>query len=125
VTVVIALFVGADTYAAFLGLIGAVFVPMFAVLVVDYFLLGGSRQWNTAQDAPARWSMIVPWVLGFAAWWLVAAPSGVAWWDAFWSGARESVGLTPQAWMSAALGSFLVAGLLTLAVGAARRRAAR
>lgn len=121
VTVVIALFVGADTYAAFLYLIGAVFVPMFAVLAVDYFLLGGASRWNTAQDAPSRWSMIVPWVLGFAAWWLVAAPVGVSWWDGFWARARDLIGFAPGPWMSAALGAFLVSGLVTLAVGAVRR----
>ena len=41
-TTAIALVVDVDSYGAFLGLIGAVFVPMFAVLAVDYFLLGGA-----------------------------------------------------------------------------------
>nr|BFE85095.1 hypothetical protein GCM10020093_076960 [Planobispora longispora] len=53
VVTLLAIFVEADTYTAFLGLIGAVFVPMFAVLAVDYFLLGGARRWNTSEDAPS------------------------------------------------------------------------
>ncbi|GLW09819.1 cytosine permease [Microtetraspora sp. NBRC 13810] len=120
-TIVIALGIDVNSYAAFLGLIGAVFVPMFGVLVVDYFLLGGRARWNTAQDAPSRWSMILPWVLGFAAWWLLAAPSSVSWWAAIWNGAREAIGFAPAPWMSAALGAFLVSGLVTLLLGRLRR----
>src|SRR5690606_3535272 len=65
ITIAIALVVDVTSYGAFLGVIGAVFVPMFAVLAVDYFALGGATRWNTAEDAPARWSMLVPWALGF------------------------------------------------------------
>ncbi|WP_084962695.1 purine-cytosine permease family protein [Thermoactinospora rubra] len=121
-TVGVALVVDVNSYSAFLSIIGAVFVPMFGVLVVDYFLLGGRHGWNTAQDAPSRLLMTVPWVLGFATWWLLAAPSQVAWWAAIWNGVREAIGFTPQPWMSAALGAFLVSGLVTLAVGAVRPR---
>jgi nucleobase:cation symporter-1, NCS1 family len=66
---------------------------MFGVLVVDYFLLGGAARWNTAADAPSRWSMVLPWALGFATWWLLAAPSAVSWWAAFWNGVRGAIGL--------------------------------
>ncbi|GAA2896500.1 putative hydroxymethylpyrimidine transporter CytX [Streptosporangium fragile] len=126
VVTLLAIFVDADDYTAFLSLIGAVFVPMFAVLAVDYFVLGGARGWNTSEDAPSRWSMILPWALGFAAWWMLAAlPAApeLSWWTSFWTGARELVGFTPQPWMSAAVGAFLVAGLVTLGLGALRRRA--
>ncbi|TKK84361.1 allantoin permease [Herbidospora galbida] len=116
----LAIFVSADTYSAFLGIIGAVFVPMFAVLVVDYFLLGGSRGWDTSDTAPSRWLMTVPWLLGFATWWMLGALPDIAWWEAIWTSAREAVGFTPAPWMSAALGSFLVAALVTLAIGASR-----
>lgn len=120
-TTAIALGVDVTSYAAFLLLIGAVFVPLFGVLAVDYFLLGGAARWNVAEDAPSRWVMIVPWLGGFATWWLLAAPSEVSWWAAIWNGARDLLGFTPAPWMSAALGAFLVSGALTLLPGLAGR----
>ena len=124
-TVLVALVVDVTSYGAFLALIGAVFVPMFAVLAVDYFLFGGAARWNTAEDAPSRWAMTVPWLLGFAAWWLVAALPEVSWWRALWTAIREALGFTPAPWMSAALVSFLVAGGATLLGGAVARRLRR
>jgi putative hydroxymethylpyrimidine transporter CytX len=113
-TTVIALFADVNSYGAFLSVIGAVFVPMFAVLVVDYFLLGGANRWNTAEDAPSRWLMIVPWILGFAAYWIVTVTPTVGWWDSIWADVRSAIGFTHQAWMNAALAAFLVAALFTL-----------
>ncbi|WP_248964466.1 purine-cytosine permease family protein [Sphaerisporangium perillae] len=118
----IALFADVNSYGAFLGVIGAVFVPMFAVLVVDYFLLGGAARWDTSEAAPSRWGMLVPWVLGFVAYWLVTATPTVAWWDGAWSGARELIGFERQVWMNAALAAFIVSALVTLLVGFVRRR---
>ncbi|MBT2226526.1 cytosine permease [Nonomuraea sp. NEAU-A123] len=120
----IALVVDVNSYGAFLGVIGAVFVPMFAVLAVDYFLLGGYARWNTEEDAPARWSMLVPWALGFVAYWLTTSTPTVAPWDHLWAVVREAIGFTRQPWMNGALGAALVAALVTLAIGAAARRAA-
>ncbi|GAA2299018.1 putative hydroxymethylpyrimidine transporter CytX [Nonomuraea roseoviolacea subsp. roseoviolacea] len=125
VTVGIALLVDVNSYGAFLGVIGAVFVPMFAVLAVDYFLLGGAARWNTDEDAPARWSMLVPWALGFAAYWLTTSTPTIAAWDGFWAAAREAIGFTRQPWMNGALGAALVAALVTLAVGLVTRRGDR
>ncbi|MEW9530864.1 cytosine permease [Microbispora sp. NPDC049125] len=124
VTVVIALFVNVNSYAAFLSVIGAVFVPMFAVLVVEYFLLGGASRWNTADDAPSRWLMVVPWILGFAAYWIVTATPTVGWWDHLWTGVREGIGFAHQPWMNAALAAFLVSALLTMLIGLLRREPA-
>lgn len=121
-TVGVALVVDVNSYGAFLSIIGAVFVPMFAVLAVDYFLLGGRARWNTAADAPSRWRMVPPWVLGFATWWMLAAPPQVAWWAAIWDGARAAIGFTPPPWSSAALGAFLVAALVTWLTGLGSRR---
>lgn len=121
----LAIFVEVDTYTAFLSLIGAVFVPMFAVLAVDYFLLGGARHWDVSETAPSRGLMVLPWALGFAAWWMLTAlpvAPELAWWTSFWTGARDLLGFAPQPWMSAAVGAFLVAGLVTLGIGALRRR---
>ncbi|MGW2397645.1 purine-cytosine permease family protein [Kitasatospora sp. NPDC001664] len=144
------------SYYAFLGLIGAVFVPMFAVLAADYFLgtgrtapsrrgapvskrrseegseataggttvdtgskrPGGERastSWNLDEDAPARPLMLLPWALGFATYQFIA-PTAIDGWQGFWQDLQSSVGFTPQAWTSASLFAFLVAGLATLAV---------
>ncbi|MBF8192118.1 cytosine permease [Nonomuraea sp. K274] len=128
-TVAIALVVDVTSYGAFLGVIGAVFVPMFAVLAVDYFVLGGSRRWNTAEDAPARWSMLVPWALGFVAYWLTTSTPTIAAWDGFWASARELIGFTRQSWMNGALGAAVVAAIVTVLAGlltsGSRRSAAR
>ncbi|GGK92427.1 cytosine permease [Sphaerisporangium melleum] len=118
----IALVVDVNSYGAFLGVIGAVFVPMFAVLAVDYFLLGGSARWDTSQDAPSRWSMLVPWVLGFAAYWLVSTTPTIEWWDGRWTALREVIGFERQPWMNAALAAFIVSALVTLLVALPRRR---
>ncbi|MET7333389.1 cytosine permease [Nonomuraea sp. NPDC005650] len=116
-SVAIALVVDVNSYGAFLGVIGAIFVPMFAVLAVDYFVLGGSRGWNTAEDAPSRWSRLVPWALGFVAYWLATATPPDTAWGAFWQSAREAIGFTRQPWMNGALGAAIVAALVTLLIG--------
>ncbi|SEG77285.1 putative hydroxymethylpyrimidine transporter CytX [Nonomuraea solani] len=121
-TIAIALVVDVTSYGAFLGVIGAVFVPMFAVLAVDYFVFGGSRNWNTAEDAPSRWSMLLPWALGFAAYWLTTSTPTVAAWDGYWASVRELIGFTRQPWMNGALGAAVVAALVTMAVGLLRSR---
>ncbi|MBP2706297.1 cytosine permease [Microbispora sp. RL4-1S] len=125
ITTVIALFADVNSYGAFLAVIGAVFVPMFAVLAVDYFLLGGSTRWDTAENAPSRWLMTVPWILGFFAYWTVTATPTVPWWDHLWQNVRSAVGFSHQPWMNAALAAFLVAALITLLTGLPRRGRAR
>ncbi|MFI6485345.1 purine-cytosine permease family protein [Nonomuraea sp. NPDC050663] len=120
ITTLIAIWVSADTYASFLSVIGAVFVPMFAVLAVDYFVLGGRARWNTDEDAPSRWSMLIPWALGFVAYWLTTSAATVAGWDSFWTGVRDAIGFERQPWMNGALGAFVVAALVTLLIGLLR-----
>lgn len=104
-----------DSYYAFLGLIGSVFVPLLAVLAVDFFLGRGSRA-GTSQQAPARPLMLLPWALGFAVYQFLAPTRSCGWWTGFWTGVQSAVHFTPQEWSSASLFSFLVAGLATLAV---------
>lgn len=87
-------------YESFLSLIGSVFVPLFGVLVVDYFApsrrvkeigrvagfsdpqkpsldeaRGRSRDggdgWDVTAQAPARALMLLPWVAGFAVYQLI------------------------------------------------------
>jgi nucleobase:cation symporter-1, NCS1 family len=108
----LALAVDFTTYANFLYLIGSVFLPMFAVLIVDYLFGAGRRGWNLAADAPSRWLMLLPWLGGFVTYQLIN-PGSVSVWVDFWTSVREAIGFTPQSWMSASLFSFLVAAALT------------
>ncbi|BAJ29557.1 MULTISPECIES: cytosine permease [Kitasatospora] len=110
-----------DSYYGFLGLIGSVFVPLFAVLAADYFLGAGRRGWNLGQDAPARWVMLLPWAVGFAVYQLLAPSRIGGWWTGIWEGLRRALHFEPRAWTSASLFSFLVAALVTLAVTALER----
>ncbi|MFN2518373.1 MAG: cytosine permease [Jatrophihabitantaceae bacterium] len=108
-------------YQNFLYLIGSVFIPMSAVFIVDYFVLGGRRGWDSSTGAPARWLMLVPWVLGFCAYQLIN-PGFISWWQRFWVNVDSSLHFVPASWMSASLFSFAVAALATLPVGMVRRR---
>jgi hypothetical protein len=88
---------------------------MFAVFVVDYFLLRGHRDWDTSTGARPRWTMLLPWALGFAMYQLVYSPA-VLGWDSAWQHVRDAIGFTWQSWMSASLLSFAVAAVATLLV---------
>jgi NCS1 family nucleobase:cation symporter-1 len=82
---------------------------MFAVFAVRYFLRGEHRAWDTSDAAVSQWSMLVPWALGFADWWVT-----------IWVHARSWLHVTPEPWMSASIVSFVVAGLATIAIAAMR-----
>ncbi|HXR40837.1 MAG TPA: cytosine permease [Acidothermaceae bacterium] len=120
---VLALAVNIENYSSFLSLIGSVFVPLFAVLVVDYFVLGGAGRWNLSEAAPARWVMLFPWLVGFVVYQLIY-PGGVAWWATMWGDIAKWLHFSVQTWMSASLLSFVVAAVLTLALRLVVRRPA-
>lgn len=113
------LHLGAD-YTNFLSLIGSIFVPLSAVFVVDFFVLGRHRRWDVSSSAPLRWLMLAPWLLGFCTYQLIN-PGQMSWWTHAWTHVRTWLDFTPQAWMSASLLSFLVAALATVAAGLAGR----
>jgi NCS1 family nucleobase:cation symporter-1 len=106
-------------YQNFLFLIGSVFVPLFGVLVVDYFVLRGHVRWDVAERAPSRWSMLLPWVVGFCVYQLVN-PGAIPRWAGFWTRFAHDIHFTPRTWMSASLLSFVAAAALTLVVRAPR-----
>ncbi|WP_316522506.1 purine-cytosine permease family protein [Kitasatospora brasiliensis] len=114
-----------DTYYGFLGLIGSVFVPLLAVLAVDYFLGAGRHGWNLSAEAPSRWLMLLPWALGFAVYQFIAPTQVAGWWTDFWTSAQETLHFTPQEWTSASLFAFLVPALVTWALTPLSRRAVR
>jgi putative hydroxymethylpyrimidine transporter CytX len=115
VTTVAALTLNIADYQNFLLLIGSVFVPMFAVLVVDFFILSKGR-WDLSSHAPPRWLMFIPWAAGFVTYQLIN-PGNVSWWVSAWSWVARTIGFTPATWMSASIFSFLVAAAVTLIVG--------
>jgi hypothetical protein len=94
---------------------------MFAVLVVDYFFFDGARRWNLAEHAPARWAMLVPWIVGFAVYQLVY-PGEVSWWTSMWGHIASWLHFSVQTWMSASLLSFAAAAVLTVFVRLVGRR---
>lgn len=111
-----------SNYANFLLLIGSVFVPLTAVLVVDFFFGHGRRGWNLSDDSPARPIMLLPWAIGFVVYQL-CNPGSVEWWASRWIRVQDTLGIHPTWWTSASLFSFLAAGAATgLVVVVGRRR---
>lgn len=110
-----ALWLNISAYQNFLLLIGSVFVPMSAVLIVDFFVMSRGR-WDMSAGARSRWLMLVPWALGFVTYQLVN-PGSVGWWTSAWTSFAGWIHFSPQAWMSASILSFAVAGAATLAFG--------
>ncbi|MBV9096994.1 MAG: cytosine permease, partial [Frankiaceae bacterium] len=110
---VLALVFGIGSYQNFLLLLGSVFVPLTAVLLVDYFAGRRGGAWNVSDRAPARAWMVLPWLLGVAAYQLVN-PGYVTWWADAWHDVAGWLHFTAQSWMSASLLSFVVAAVLTL-----------
>ena len=107
-------------YASFLSLIGSVFVPLFAVLAIDYFCFSGRSGWDLTLNSRSRWAMLLPWLLGFVTYQLIY-PGQVGWWAAAWGRVAQAIDFTPQPWMSASIFSFAVAAVLTLMIGGISR----
>ena len=114
-TTALALWVNIADYENFLVLLGSVFVPMFAVLVVDFFVLA-KGSWDLSTRSRARYAMLVPWAAGFITYQLIN-PGYISWWVAAWSRFGRTIGFRPESWMSASICSFVVAGVLTLIGG--------
>jgi putative hydroxymethylpyrimidine transporter CytX len=117
---VLALALDVNDYANFLLLIGSVFVPLLGVLAVDYFLVS-RRRWDLSETAPTRWSMLLPWLAGFAAYQLVN-PGSIGWWSKQWGRLDDALAFSPPSWLSASLLSFAVAAVVTAPVAWWQRR---
>jgi NCS1 family nucleobase:cation symporter-1 len=118
----LALLLNIVAYEDFLFLIGSVFVPLFAVFIVDYFLIQ-RRHWDVSESAPDRPLLLIPWAVGFVAYQLIN-PGTVSWWADWWSARRDDLGITPPSWLSASLAAFVLAGLLTFVVSRPHGRGA-
>jgi len=91
-------------YESFLFLLGSVFVPLFAVLLVHY-AIGDDR----VGPATVRWRAFVPWLGGFVIYhWI--APTGPSWWTDFAKGLVGTALSEKFAWLGASVPSFMVAG---------------
>ncbi len=115
VTTVFALLLNIADYENFLVLLGSVFVPMFAVLIVDFFVLSKGR-WDLSTKSPSRWVMLVPWAIGFITYQLIN-PGYISWWVSAWAWVARVIDFTPASWMSASIFSFLTAAGTTLLIG--------
>ncbi len=113
--VLLGLMVDVVQYESFLYLIGSVFVPLYGVVIVDYFVVRRGS-WDLSDTARGRWQMALPWALGFATYQLIN-PGTVSWWASLWLHIASALHVTPQSWMSASLLSFAVAGVATLLMG--------
>jgi putative hydroxymethylpyrimidine transporter CytX len=120
IATVLALALRIDDYANFLALLGSVFVPLTACLLVDYFT-SRRRHWDVTETAPTRPVMVLPWLAGVVVYQLVN-PGYVGWWVERWATVQQWLHFTPQTWMSASVLSFVVAAVLTLPVTLAARR---
>jgi nucleobase:cation symporter-1, NCS1 family len=110
-------------YQGFLLLVGSVFVPLLAVLLVDYFLLH-RRHWDVRAGAPERPGMALPWLAGFATY-QVLNPGSVPLWSDAWRHAQGWLHLAQPVRLSASITSFAVAAAATLLLAPlARRRGA-
>jgi putative hydroxymethylpyrimidine transporter CytX len=120
IATLLALVVDGGAYEPFLFLIGAVFVPLAATLIVDFALSGG--RYDLAPDAPTRWAMLVPWLAGFVAYQLTAPTILAEWpgWEAFWRHGQDLLRISATNGFSASLVALAVAGLLTVLVGGRR-----
>jgi putative hydroxymethylpyrimidine transporter CytX len=117
---VLALALQIDDYANFLALLGSVFVPLTACLLVEYFL-GRRGRWDVTERAPARGLMLVPWLVGVFTYQLIN-PGYVGWWVDRMTTVQGWVNFTWHSWMSASVLSFAVAALLTLPLSLLERR---
>jgi nucleobase:cation symporter-1, NCS1 family len=105
---VIAWLVPLAQYESFLLLIGAVFVPLLAIVCADYFFIRGRRyeadELLHGRASPAvRWGAMATWLLGIAVYLLISGlpPFGID-------------GLAP--WLGASLPSFVVTFVVYVAV---------
>ncbi|HEY1920974.1 MAG TPA: cytosine permease [Streptosporangiaceae bacterium] len=110
-----ALWLNIADYENFLDLLGSVFVPMSAVLIIDYFVVS-RRHWDVSGHARSRWPMLVPWAAGFVVYQFIN-PGYISWWVTMWGHVASFVGFTAQSWMSASILSFVVAAVVTLLIG--------
>jgi NCS1 family nucleobase:cation symporter-1 len=120
ISTAVALSLNVVGYESFLFAIGAVFVPLFAVVLVDWFLVS-KGQWDLSETSKLRAWTLIPWAIGFIVYQLIN-PGSAPLWSKLWINIDTAIHFTPANWMSASILSFLVAALLTLLIGQVVKR---
>lgn len=115
----LALMIDLTGYQSFLYLIGSVFVPLVAVMIVDWFVVSRGS-WDLSDSSPLRLSMFASWLAGFVAYQLVN-PGYVNGWNDVWVWVREQIGFVPPTWLAASWFALLVGGLATVLFGSLER----
>ena len=113
----IALAVDLRDYQAFLILLGALFVPLFGVLLADWLLAGRNYTRERIFGAPAfRGGQVLAWLAGFCLYeWL--SPYGPGWWVSL----IERTNPHTSPWGGASLPAFALSFVLALGLGRWRR----
>lgn len=116
-----ALWLNINDYENFLILLGSIFVPLFGVVVADFFGVSRGR-WDLSSASRSRFGMLGAWAAGFIAYQLIN-PGYLSGWVSAWQAIDRAIGFRVESWMSASICSFVVSATLTLAGGALVRLA--
>ncbi len=116
----LALWVDISGYTSFLLLIGAVFVPLFAVAIVDFFVVSRGR-WDVSERARFRWQPVVAWLAGFVTYQLIN-PGDVSGWSGWWARRAGDLPFEMPEWFGASIASLVVGAVAMLLLGQIGRR---
>ncbi|MEA2486826.1 MAG: hypothetical protein QOF16_480 [Actinomycetota bacterium] len=113
-----------ERYESFLFLVGSVFIPLFGVLAADHFISRKSAivvDGLYRRDGPywftrgIRYSVLLPWVAGFAVYhWVL--PTGPSWWLAAVGHLGRPIS-ERATWLPASVPAFAAAFFLAFVVG--------
>mgnify|MGYP006279591283 CR=1 FL=1 len=126
VATALAAWLNLERYESFLLLIGAVFLPLVAVLLTDWYIvrrivagrIGGGYDVNTRR----RWHVghVAAWAIGIAVYSTVS-PAQVPGWSSMWDRVADGLPWLRPNIASATLATIAVTALSTIAVGVRRR----
>ena len=119
VATTLALFIDLQGYQSFLFLVGSLFVPLVAVMIVDWFVVSRGH-WNLSDSSPLRPAMLISWLCGFVAYQLVN-PGTVNGWNDFWIWAAGQMGFVPPGWLAASWFALVVGAIATVLFGLIER----
>jgi putative hydroxymethylpyrimidine transporter CytX len=124
---VLALTVNLESYEAFLLLIGAIFLPLVAVMLSDWFIVrrvkagcaGGG--FSVTEPTAPKSAHFGVWLLGVAVY-SVLNPAPVPGWVTFWNGIADHLPQVTHGHGSATVITLAVTSIATVTVGLLRRR---
>ncbi len=111
----LALFIDLQGYQSFLFLVGSLFVPLVAVMIVDWFVVTRGN-WDLSDRSPLRPAMLVAWFCGFVAYQLVN-PGTVNGWNDVWIWVSEQIGFVAPGWLAASWFALIVGAIATVLFG--------